>query len=204
MVKQILLISGLLLSLSSRAKTDLRVGDILLQPTDCWSCTLIEQEHDTIYSHLGIVLQVTPSVLVAESLGKVRLLSLEAFDAKTQKNQNLLVMRYNNPALVDYFENQNARLLDLFRTEFEGKPYDKEFLWNNFDENGVEKLYCSEFISKFLQAFAGLEPKVRKMHFTKNRDLWSRYFKGQIPDGKWGNAPSDYHDLRELHEVGEL
>lgn len=203
-MKQILLSIGLFLSFATQASVEVKVGDILLQPTNCWSCTLIEEEHDTIYSHLGIVVQVSPEILVAESLGSVRAIPLKEFDAKTQKDQDLLVLRFNNAKLVDHFEKNKLQLMNLFQTEFEGKPYDKEFLWNNFDVNGVEKLYCSEFIAKFLQAFAGIEPKVRRMHFYKNRDQWGRYFHGQIPDGKWGNAPSDYHDLNLFHEVGEL
>ena len=203
-MKHFLLTLGLLFSLTSQAAVEVKIGDILLQPTDCWSCSLIEEEHDTIYSHLGIVVQVKPEILVAESLGKVRAVPLKEFDSKTQKDQQLLVLRFNNNELINHFEAHKTQLMSLFQSEFESKPYDKEFLWNNFDGSGVEKLYCSEFIAKFLQAFAGIEPKVRKMHFTKNREMWARYFHGNIPDGKWGNAPSDYHDLEMFHEVGEL
>jgi hypothetical protein len=192
-----------LISLSAQAAVDLKVGDILLQPLDCWTCTLIEEEEDTIYSHIGIVLSVNP-VMVAESRGKVQLVSLQAFNSITQKGQNIAVLRFQNEKAVDYFQQNQNRLLSVFRSDFEGLKYDHDFLWNNFDKNGNQMLYCSEMVAKLLQAFMGLEPLVKRMHFKHNLDQWQRYFKGNPPDGQWGNHPADFGRSELFYTVGEL
>ncbi len=183
---------------------ELRVGDILLQPTDCWSCSLIEAEEESIYSHIGIVLQVQPEVMVAESLGKVRLVSLAEFNRKTEKGQKLGILRFSNSAAADYLEQNADQLMNLFKTEFENLSYDHEFLWNNLDENGLEKLYCSEMVGKLLQAFMGMESPIKRMHFSKNPEEWSRFFKGNVPVGKWGNSPADFEKSEKFHLEGEL
>ena len=46
---------------------ELKVGDVLLQPLSCWSCSLIEAQEKSIYSHMGVVIENDPEVLVAEA-----------------------------------------------------------------------------------------------------------------------------------------
>lgn len=189
-------------SLSSWA-LELKVGDILLQPLDCWSCTLIEDEEQTIYSHMGIVVAVDP-VMVAEARGKVQMLSLREFDSITEKGQRISVRRFQNAKIVNELNTRRFEFLALFQNEFEGLDYDKAFLWDNFDEKGQQKLYCSEMVAKLLQAFLGIDPIVKRMHFSRNREKWERYFKGDVPVGKWGNAPADFERSAWFYEVGEL
>lgn len=202
-MRLILSLAFLLISLSAQAFVDLKVGDILLQPLDCWSCTLIEDEEQTIYSHIGIVVSVNP-VMVAESRGNVKMLPLDEFNSTTEKGQRISVRRFRNEKIVKELNLKSSQFLTLFKNEFEGLLYDKAFLWDNFDEEGRQKLYCSEMVAKLLQAFLGIDPIVKRMHFSRNRAMWERYFKGEVPVGKWGNAPADFERSEWFYEVGEL
>lgn len=202
-MRYILSLGFLLFSLSTWASLDLKVGDILLQPLDCWSCTLIEDEEQTIYSHIGIVVAVNP-VMVAEARGNVRMLPLLEFNSITEKGQRISVRRFKNSKIVHELNSRSSDFLALFENEFNGLKYDKAFLWDNFDENGQQKLYCSEMVAKLLQAFLGIDPIVKRMHFSRNREKWERYFKGEVPVGKWGNAPADFERSSWFFEVGEL
>lgn len=203
MMKFTLLIAFLFQALSALA-TDLQVGDVLLKPMDCWSCTLIEEEESTIYSHMGIIIATSPNVIVAEALGKVRQISIEDFQKTTAKGQKISVLRMNNEKGSDFIVKNQDRFRALFSSDFEGLGYDHAFLWNNLDANNRELLYCSEFVTKFLFAFMGFEFPVKRMHFNQNRDQWVKYFKGNVPDNKWGNAPADYERSDLFHQVGEL
>ncbi len=182
----------------------LKVGDVILQPLDCWACSLIEAEEASIYSHIGVVIAVRPNVLIAEAFGKVRSTSLETFNKRTEAGQKSLILRFQNPKIVKAFETRSKELNQIFAKDFEFKKYDHDFLWNNFDETGAEKFYCSELVAKLFQAFLSLETPLKKMHFEQNREQWNIYFRGNIPDGKWGNSPSDYEHSELFYVVGEL
>lgn len=182
----------------------LQVGDLLLQPLNCRTCTLIEEEEETIYSHIGVVLQVHPAVIVGEAFGSVRQLSLAEFDRKTERGQRLMVLRFRNDRLSEDFQKLAPEFKSLFEAEFQGAPYDSEFRWHNFDENGIEKLYCSELITKLFQAFLRLETPVKRMHFRRNREQWLIYFNGNIPDNQWGNSPADFERSDMFYQLGEL
>ncbi len=183
---------------------ELKVGDVLLQPLKCWACSLIEAEEETIYSHVGVVVATSPEVMVAEAFSKVRKLSLSEYNQKTEPGQKLMVLRFRRDDLVAEFQNSQSEFKKLFETSFEGALYDHDFRWNNFDEQGNEKLYCSELVSKLFQAFVGVELPIKRMHFEKNRESWMTYFRGNIPDQQWGNSPGDFHRSELFYEVGEL
>jgi hypothetical protein len=202
-MKNLVLIVSILFSMASQASPELKVGDILLQPLDCWTCDLIEAEENTIYSHIGIVVSVNP-VLVADSRRKVEKQPFEVFNSITQKGQQIRVLRFQNEKIVAALETKSAEFQKFFDEEFAGLAYDHQFLWNNLDENGSQKLYCSEMIAKLLQAFLGIDPIVKRMHFDQNTDQWARYFKGDIPEGKWGNAPADFERSDLFYVVGDL
>lgn len=186
------------------AQVKLQTGDILLQPMHCWACGLIEAEEETIYSHIGMAFVVNDEVYVTEAYGKVRKVSFADFNKKTQKDQRIKVLRFRNEELQLEFFKRNSELIDLYEREFDGLDYDSQFLWNNFDSNGNEKLYCSEFISKFLQAAFQLETPIKRMHFEKNREGWIKFFKGNVPDNMWGNSPGDFERSDLFYEVGEI
>ncbi len=186
-----------------QAAPELKVGDILLQPLDCWSCDLIEAEEESIYSHMGIVISLDP-ILVADSRMKVEIQTLEKFNSITEQGQKIEILRFQNEDIVQELQKKSSSFLQLFKNDFEGLSYDHKFLWNNFDENGSQTLYCSEMIAKLLQAFLGIDPIVKRMHFNKNTDQWARYFHGDIPAGKWGNSPADFERSELFYSVGEL
>jgi len=200
----VFLVSFLIHSLALGASSlELRVGDILLQPLDCWSCSLIEAEEDSIYSHMGVVVSESP-VMVAEALGTVRLLPLEQFHSKTQKGQKLLVLRYRDLLIQEELLNHGEEFrLEYFR-KFDGKKYDHDFLWENVDELGQEKIYCSELVTKLFLSFVNVAVPVKRMHFDKNRELWEKYFNGKVPAGEWGISPGDYERSDLFMKLGEL
>ena len=183
---------------------ELKVGDVLLQPRDCWSCTLIEEQENSIYSHMGMVIQVEPTLKVIDALGTVKVQDYAAFDAGTQKDQKISVRRLVNEKAVQFMQDRKIDFMDYYLRMFDGLKYDHDFIWNNLDENGYEKLYCSELITKLLQGFMGIEVATRRMKFDKNRDQWIKYFRGNPPDGKIGNSPAVFEESHLFYEVGEL
>ncbi len=196
----------LILSLKAHSLAPtLRVGDVLLQPLYCWSCALIEAEENSIYSHMGIVVQVSPEILVAESWLEVKVSPLREFMKKTEKGQAIRILRFQNERITKDFEKGQLRLMKIFKEEFVGKKYDEDFRWNNFDAKGDEVFYCSELVSKLIQAFAGIEGPIKRMVFNVNRDHWVRYFQGRpLPIGEWGNSPADYEKSELFYFFGEL
>jgi hypothetical protein len=204
-MKKLFLIWMTLLGLMARAEVlELKVGDVILQPLKCWACSLIEAEEETIYSHVGVVVATSPEVMVAEAFSKVRKLSLNEYNQKTEPGQKLMVLRFRRDDLVAELQRSKSEFMKLFETSFEGALYDHDFRWNNFDDQGNEKLYCSELVSKLFQAFAGIELPIKRMHFEQNRESWMTYFRGNIPDQMWGNSPADIHRSDLFYEVGEL
>ncbi|HXH75698.1 MAG TPA: YiiX/YebB-like N1pC/P60 family cysteine hydrolase [Bacteriovoracaceae bacterium] len=192
-----------LFSLSSWAGPSLRVGDVLLQPLDCWTCSLIEAEEDSIFSHMGIVVSVNP-LLVAEAFSRVRAVPLEEFNSKTQKGLKLKVLRIKDTRALRNFKRNAKEFKLLYSVLHDGRSYDRDFLWNNVDEDGNEKLYCSELVTKLLATFSKIEIPVKRMLFEKNRELWERYFKGRVPVGEWGNSPGDFEKSPLFNHVGEI
>jgi len=183
---------------------ELKVGDVLLQPRECWSCTLIEEQEGTIYSHMGMVIQASPTVEVIDALGKVKIQSFDAFNAGTQKGQKISVLRLRREDAVEHLQENRLEFLAFYLNYFDGLKYDHDFLWNNLDENDEELMYCSEMVTKLLKGFIGVEVGTRKMKFDKNRDEWIKYFRGNPPDGKIGNSPAVFEQSELFHEVGEL
>ena len=202
-MKKVVLFLSLLMTSALWASVDLKVGDVLLQPLDCWSCDLIEDEEQSIYSHMGIVVSVEP-VMVADSRRKVEVQTLKEFDSITQKGQALRVLRFRNEKILAHFEENSEEFLRLFMSEFDGLPYDHDFLCNNLTENGSEKLYCSEMVAKLLQKFLGIQPPMKRMHFSRNYDRWLQYFRGNVPVGKWGNSPADFERSDLFYAAGDL
>lgn len=202
MKSMVFLILCLSFSCAALGQVSLRVGDLLLQPLNCWTCNLIEAEEKTIYSHMGLVISVNP-LLIAESIGEVHAVPLTQFAVKTERGQRLAVMRIKNGEAAAKFKQHASELWNEF-TFFRGKKFDKKYLWDNVDENGEELYYCSEFITKLLSKFLEMEMPIKRMHYYENRLEWEKYFEGKIPDGEWGNSPSDYYRSNLFEFIGEL
>lgn len=193
-----------LFPLVGKTSVELKVGDVLLQPLKCWTCSLIEAEEGSIYSHMGLVLEVHPEVKVAESLGSVKLIPLKEFLQKTESGQRVSVRRFKEKKMQSLVLKNERELIQHYYSKYDGLQYDSEFLWDNFDEHGNEKLYCSEMITKLLMDVFKIELPMKRMRYVIKREEWIQYFRGLPPDGKWGNSPADFEKSPLFVEIGEL
>jgi hypothetical protein len=177
----------------------LKAGDIILQSNPCYLCSLIEAEEKSTYSHMGILVLFQGTWSVLESWEKVKITSLEEFIARRRKETHSLIIRASQPQQP--LESNN--LLMRYTEKFLGLSYDPAFLWTNSDPIG-EKLYCSEFVLKFIQPYLAIQMKTKPMHFDINRDYWIRYFHGTPPDGQPGISPGDFERSPLFRHIGYL
>jgi hypothetical protein len=179
-----------------------QVGDILLQPLDCSMCYLIEEEEQSDFSHIAIVVETQPEVLLAEALPpKTRLIKgSDILKRKLRHGKKNALYRLKNKAEVA----QNNALKEHFISTFKDLTYDSAFLWNNTDSQGRELLYCSELVSKLLKTAWNIEIPTKAMHYEKNREAWEDYFLGDVPDGLPGNSPEDFLRSGLFDKVAEI
>lgn len=176
------------------AFSELKSGDIILQPLKCWACSLIEQQENSEYSHIGIVVKRNNQLLVAEAYGKVQLVTITDFLSKTHPNKSNKFLRFKALPVNEtkLFENIQKLI---------GNPYDPEFRWNNFIGD-KEAIYCSELVYKVLNPlvkFSDLGPK--RMLFDENAEAWDRYFRGNTPRGELGVSPEDFNQSLDFEEI---
>jgi hypothetical protein len=205
-MKIFILIILFLLSTPSFAQ-EFKTGDVLLQPLYCRLCEMIEEEEQSIYSHMGLVIIVDGQVKVLESFAYgVKLVSLKEFSQKTQKGQKLKHLPMRNEFHVDYLSDskQVQRLLDLYRNKYHGLLYDPLFLWDNVDEHGKELLYCSELVVKILNEILIWKYPIKRMHFSRQVQAWDNYYRGNTPRDQWGNSPADFERSTEFITLGEV
>ena len=203
----ILLASILFSTLSWAQQPNLQTGDILLQPLYCRLCELIESEEQSIYSHMGLVIQRESETFVLESFGPgVKIVTYAEFNKKTQKGQKLRHLRFKNPETAKFLSEvtQTARLILLYKKKYEGLKYDADFLWDNYDEDGKEKLYCSELVVKILNEIMVWNYPIKRMHFSRNIEEWDRHFRGSTPRDQWGNSPADFEKSAEFIHLGDI
>lgn len=206
-MKNLILSILALSSFSLLAQTQFQTGDILLQPLYCRLCELIESEEQSIYSHMGLVIEREAETFVIESFGSgVKIVTLAEFNKKTQKGQKLRHLRFKDPDVAKYLSEvtQTLRLLLHFMKKYEGLKYDDHFLWDNIDENGKEKLYCSELIAKLLNEVLVWDYPIKRMHFSRNIAEWDRHFRGRTPRDEWGNSPADFEKSKEFISLGDI
>jgi len=184
-----------------------RTGDIILVPLYCGSCTVIEDENQSRFSHSGVVIKnEAGEVYVAEALGKVKLTKLTDFLARVRPGRTAYLYRTMElEVLQDYRVNQFAsierKMRSVFAKDFQGLGFDAYYLWDNHDSNGKELLYCSEFVAKFLNRFLEQDFDPRPMTFDRNIDFWRRYFGGMPPQGELGNSPGDFERSMLVREI---
>lgn len=203
-MKPFLFFLFLFLSFSISA-LELQSGDIVLISFNCYECRVIESETNSLFSHSGVVLVgENNEIFVAQALTKVRLSPLQEFLKNRTPGTKAHIYRPYE------LENRNSNLgLDksmrnLFEKDFQGLPFDSKYFWNNFDENGRELLYCSEFVAKFLDYFLSTPSLVFPLTYQKNYDYWLKYFKGNVPEGEMGNSPASLSTDPRFHLVGTL
>lgn len=192
-----LIILGLI-STTSWAQA-LRSGDIILQPLKCKLCSMIESETGSIYSHIGIAIETTPNqIMVAEAFaGKVRIVSMQEYFAKTEVGQPLLIRRSKEIQSLDSNKKEIFKklLLSLFIQKFLNKPYDHFF---SMDEG---KYYCSELVLKLLNPFLRNKIKTNPMDFTINLEFWDKYFQHNVPNGLPGISPADFENSKLFETI---
>ena len=186
------------LALNQSDFMDLKVGDILLQDLNCWSCGLIEEQENSAYSHMGILIKKDNKFYIFEALGKVKLTPVDVFIKRTAKDGHLRVLRSKKNLSLDHLNKVMNKLLSL------NLNYDHEFRWNNVDERG-ETLYCSELVYKVwlkLGLITSLKTKI--MSFDVNPLLWDRFFKGDTPRGEIGISPEDFNQAKEFYWIKDI
>jgi len=198
------LILTLVLSMTSTYSHDFQAGDIIFTTyRPCRVCQVIEDESGSAYSHLGIIVESNESqILVADSLGTVKTTEVSEF---IDKAAYATLYRIKPEALNISKESFDFALLDSFKNSFEGLKYDRYFLWDNYDENGNELVYCSEFVAKLINPFLTKPVPTKKMNYKKNYDFWVKYFREvPIPQDKPGINPGYLSKQKQLQFIKVL
>ena len=172
-------------------------GDVLLLPLNCYSCRYIENETGAPYSHSGVLLKINNQWAVAQSLGKVKTFSVSEFLSMGRKGAKALHLRSK-------FLGSSKKMVSTYLKKYKGLAFDSSYRWDNFDEEGRELLYCSEFISKFLNQFLTKKIKPKAMDYSSNWEYWFNYFNGDVPQGEPGNSPADFFfsaDFTHLRKI---
>lgn len=168
-------------------------GDILLAPMKCYLCKLIEGETNSDYSHLFVFIEGSK---FAHSLGKVEYIDYSEIKKIVDPSRPMLHVRHKS--FRTFSSGKIKRELHL---QYLGLPYDKEFLWNNFDESGNEKFYCSEFVLKLLNSSFQLGLTPLPMSYDIYPEAWRSYFGGRPPTGLPGVAPSFFENDKNFEQI---
>ncbi len=210
-MKKLIISACLFLGLSSTAfalnLSDLKAGDVVLLSLNCYECRVIESETDSLFSHSGVVVvDENGRTRIAQSLGRLDHFSFAEFTKNITPKTFVHVYR---PRELKNLSNEKRALLekvmmDVFNEKFKNAPFDSRYMWNNFNAQGVELLYCSEFIAKFLDHFLSLKTTIAPISYKKHYDYWLKYFKGQVPDGELGNSPASFSRDPRFEFIGTI
>ena len=187
--------------------SDVRPGDILLISLNCYECRVIESETNSLFSHSGVAIKDEEGrIRIAQSLG-----SLDHFsyaDFSKNKTPGTFIHVYRAVELKNISAQKRSLLekvmLDVFNEQFKHAPFDSKYLWNNFNSKGVELLYCSEFIAKFMDHFLKEKTVPFPVTYQKHIDYWTKYFKGVVPEGELGNSPASFSRDNRFEFVGTI
>lgn len=186
---------------------DLHGGDVITLSLNCYECRMIESETDSAFSHSGVVvIDEQGRTRIAQSLGRLDHFSLAEFTKNITPGTKVSVFRpreFNNlnPEARDVLEKD---MLTVFNEKYKNAPFDSKYLWNNFNSKGVELLYCSEFIAKFLDHFLSQKTVPFPISYQKHYVYWMTYFKGVVPDGELGNSPASFSRDTRFEFIGTL
>ena len=175
----------------------LQTGDVILVELNCYGCTLIASTTDSRFSHSGVVIREEREIYVAEALGDVHLLRLSDFLRRAKSYEIYRNKEIAHLKIAGRFQEFEDNFVKLYQS-FHGLPFDREYLWDNFDSVGREKLYCSEFLTKILNPFLSSKIPVEPMDFSENWEYWQEYFRGEIPQGKLGNSPATFSQSEDF------
>jgi Permuted papain-like amidase enzyme, YaeF/YiiX, C92 family len=184
-------------SATSPPLPQLRPGDIILIDLGCYVCRAISITTGSPYNHVGLVIEVSSSsrARVAQALGRTDALDLESFLRQAKDGSAIEIRRSveldglyhtNN----NMFVNASMSLKSYFESAMAGRPYDRDFLWDNMDADGNELLYCSEMVQKTLNHVLNDKIPTTPMDFSDQMEFWDGYFNGHTPQGAPGNSPA--------------
>lgn len=185
-----------------------RAGDVLLVPLNCYVCNAIESETGTSYSHAVVVANTTDDAnqrFVFEAWGETKKTAYAEIVRRKQKKQSLFLLRPKN--LQNNTAPDDNQIRIQFENQFAGLPFDDEYLWDNFDTDQREKLYCTEFVIKFINSFISRPVLPAPMSFSKNEEFWKKYYRqfGMTPpSGRSGASPATLFFSPEFIQLGEL
>jgi hypothetical protein len=205
------IIFGLIALLSTSAfglsTQDLKAGDVVLLSLKCYECRVIESETNSLFSHSGVVVKSeTGEIRIAQSLGRLDHFSYAEFTKNITPGTFVHVYRPHEFKNLSVQKRQflEKNMLDVFNEKFKNAPFDSKYLWNNFNAAGVEYLYCSEFIAKFLDHFLSKKTIPFPITYKKHLDYWSIYFKGVVPEGELGNSPAGLSRDDRFEFIGKI
>ena len=208
-MKTLILFIAALVSTNVFALTvsDLRSGDVILLSLNCIECRVIESETNSLFSHSGvIVFDQDQKMKVAQSIGNVALFSYADFTRNITPGTFVHVYRpreFKSLSLTKKAMLEKS-MLDVFNEKYRGAPFDSKYIWNNFNAQGVELLYCSEFIAKFLDNFLTQKTSISIISYNKHYDYWTRYFKGNVPENELGNSPASFSRDNRFEFIGTI
>lgn len=186
---------------------NLEAGDVVLLSLKCYECRVIESETNSLFSHSGVVItDEFGQKRIAQSLGKLDHFSFKDFTKNISPGTFVHVYRpkeFINLTLQDR-QKLEKTLFDLFNSKFKNAPFDSLYLWNNFNSQGIEILYCSEFIAKFLDHVLSLKTIPSPISYKKHIDYWIKYFKGVVPEGELGNSPAAFSRDPRFEFIGTI
>ena len=200
-------LSFLSLNLFGLEIKELQTGDVLLLSLNCVECRMIESETDSLFSHSGvIVVDEKGTQRVAQALGSLHAATYADFTRNITKGTGVHVYR---PKEFLHLTVQDKKFMEtimfeVFTERFKNAPFDSRFLWNNYNNQGEELLYCSEFIAKFLDLFLSEKTIPSLITYDKNSEYWNRLFKGDVPHGELGNSPASFSRDDRFEFIGIL
>ena len=186
---------------------DLKAGDVLLISLNCYECRVIESETNSLFSHSGVMVRTDSGELrVAQSLGVLDHFSYAEFSKNKTPGTSIHVYRARELKNISAAKRSLLEkvMLDVFDEKFKNAPFDSKYLWNNFNKYGVELLYCSEFIAKFLDHFLKDKTVPFPITYQKHIDYWTKYFKGVVPEGELGNSPASFSRDPRFEFIGTI
>jgi hypothetical protein len=167
-----------------------RPGDVILQPRRCYVCGLIERQERSIFSHMGMVVEVSGfEAWVLESLGEVRVVPLKVFLSQGDATRPHVLLRFKQAWQRFLPQEWSGEISPLL-----GASYDSDFLWDNLGSDGREAYYCSELITKLLNPFLPPEGQIptKSMDYSLDYKLWVQLMGKAPPQGLPGNSPADF------------
>lgn len=182
---------------------EFQVGDVIVQSFDCYECRLIQSETNSPFVHSGVVLKDAQGEWkVAEALGPVGLTPLKTFWSRGKLNA---VYRSKELSGLSSYERGalQTQMLNVFSSQFMGRSFDNDFLWDNHDAQGNETYYCAEFVAKFLNQFLQTSILPEPMSYQKHYDLWLKIFRGKVPEGLPGLSPASLTRSQFFQEIKE-